>query len=46
MKQDFAHDQAVIAGKTLAMTALDILRNETFAIYVYEEWKAMIAELE
>ncbi|KAH7310669.1 hypothetical protein B0I35DRAFT_453045 [Stachybotrys elegans] len=39
---DFAHRQAMISGKTLAMTGIEVLRNETFAKLIWEEWRELV----
>ncbi|KAH7347326.1 hypothetical protein B0T11DRAFT_141110 [Plectosphaerella cucumerina] len=41
---DFAHSQAVETAKILSLTALEILRNETYAKNVWAEWRTMIDE--
>jgi hypothetical protein len=38
---EFAYKQSIVAGKTLALTALEVLRNETLAKAMWEEFEAM-----
>jgi hypothetical protein len=33
--------QSIVAGKNLALTALEVLRNETLAEAMWEEFEAM-----
>ncbi|KAI9148226.1 Peptidase M20 domain-containing protein 2 [Paramyrothecium foliicola] len=44
-KTDFAHKQAIRTAKILALTGLEVLRNETYAKAMWEEWEAMIEEI-
>ncbi|KAM0330749.1 hypothetical protein ACHAQA_003702 [Verticillium albo-atrum] len=41
---DFAHQQAIETAKILALTGLEILRNETYAKTMWAEWRTMIDE--
>ncbi|KAL2206762.1 hypothetical protein CC79DRAFT_1398659 [Sarocladium strictum] len=41
---DFAHEQAIATAKILAMTGLEVLKNETYAKAMWAEWKDMIDE--
>ncbi|CAH0056952.1 unnamed protein product [Clonostachys solani] len=43
---DFAFDQAITTSKVLALTALEVLQNATFAAAMKKEWEEMIAELQ
>jgi hypothetical protein len=42
--KDFAHDQAIATAKILALTGLEVLRNETYAKAMWAEWRDMIDE--
>jgi hypothetical protein len=44
-EQDFAHSQAIENAKILALTGLEVLRNETYAKAMWEEWEAMMTEI-
>jgi hypothetical protein len=35
-----------LTAKILALTGLEVLRNETYATAMWEEWEAMIEEIE
>ncbi|VUC38194.1 unnamed protein product [Clonostachys rosea] len=43
---DFAHDQAITVSKVLALTALEVLQNATYAEAMKKEWEEMIAALQ
>ncbi|KAL3296359.1 Aminobenzoyl-glutamate utilization protein B [Colletotrichum asianum] len=42
---DFAHESAIQTAKILALTGLEVLKNETYAETMWKEWKAMIEEV-
>ncbi|KAJ0373761.1 hypothetical protein COL26b_007958 [Colletotrichum chrysophilum] len=42
---DFAHESAIQTAKILALTGLEVLKNETYAEATWEEWRAMIEEV-
>lgn len=44
MRQEFVFSQGVIFAKLLALAALEVLRNGTYAKSVRAEWRDMIDE--